>query len=917
MLAGRDEEIQALDALFHDCAAGRGLVAVIRGPVASGKTTLLRALAERAVAAGAIFLSAVASRAERGLQLGVLDQLFRDSQLPAAVTSRVAELLESHAPADERAEPEPGTVSPALARVFDGLLEVLADLSQQRPLVIAVDDMQCADVATLHFLSYLARRAGTSPILTVLTECAGTLPTHRQLHAEMLRQGNCRCVTLAPLSPANVARLLAEHVGTETARHLASACHAMTGGNPLLVNALREDSRISAGGSPAELAPGPAFRSAVVTCLHRYEPDTAELGQAVAVLGEDGTLNLLAEMLAVSPESAGQGIDALTTSGLLESGRFRHEQARQAVLSQMTADERATMHGSAARTLYRTGAPPATLARHLVAAHRIGTRWAVAALQEAADQALADGEAGLAIDYLRRAERECVDDRQCAAIRFSLARAEWPIDPECAARHLPDLVTDARTGKLGVDCLGELAYYLLWAGDTGSAAEILAALDLGSVNAAPRPGFASQHPALWSPREFLYPDLVARARRKVRDAKASAPAAARPQPPPALVPVPAMKNGEAAVTGAERILAERGLNDPTLASITTALMTLICEDMLDRAASWCSQLLQESDVPDGNPLWHAVLTALSAMIETRLGNLPTAQAYAQTALNSLTRKAWGVAVGGPLSSLVLAASASSKHEDAAGCLRTPVPEAMFGTIYGLLYLSARGEYFLATGRPQSALADFTDCGNRMSRWGLDLPGLVPWRIKAAEAQLALGDNLQARELSRAQLAQARTRFPRTRGISLRVLAMTSHPTKRIALLRESAEVLRDAGARLELAHTFTELSNAHLALGEHGRAQWAARQARNLAERCGAQAPQTAFGKMDPDKRKPGDGVDSGLLTQLSDAEQRVAMLAAYGYTNGQIAHKLFITVSTVEQHLTRVYRKLGVAGRSELPIEV
>ena len=58
------------------------------------------------------------------------------------------------------------------------------------------------------------------------------------------------------------------------------------------------------------------------------------------------------------------------------------------------------------------------------------------------------------------------------------------------------------------------------------------------------------------------------------------------------------------------------------------------------------------------------------------------------------------------------------------------------------------------------------------------------------------------------------------------------------------------------------------------------------------------------------------MLALLSDAEQRVAALAAYGYTNAQIAHKLHITVSTVEQHLTRVYRKLGVSGRAELPIE-
>jgi DNA-binding CsgD family transcriptional regulator len=51
----------------------------------------------------------------------------------------------------------------------------------------------------------------------------------------------------------------------------------------------------------------------------------------------------------------------------------------------------------------------------------------------------------------------------------------------------------------------------------------------------------------------------------------------------------------------------------------------------------------------------------------------------------------------------------------------------------------------------------------------------------------------------------------------------------------------------------------------------------------------------------------------LSDAERRVAELAAHGLTNREIARKLYITVSTVEQHLTRVYRKLGVRRRMEL----
>ena len=914
-LAGRDGEIEALDALFRDCAAGRGLVAVIRGPVGSGKTTLLRTFAERATATHPIFLDAVASRSERGLPLGIVDQLFRGTLLPDPIASRVAELLGSRSLIGQSAKPGPEAVSPGQARVFDGLLEVIVELAEDRPVVMTVDDMQYADVASLQCLSYLARRVGTSAILTVLTECTGTLPTDRLLHAEILRQGNCHCLPLAPLSLSAVARLLAEHAGADTARQLASACHAMTGGSPVLVNALCADSRMASAGTSDGLVPGPAFRSAVATCLHRYEPETVELGQAVAVLGEDATSALLGELLALSPESVAQGIDALCASGLLESGHFRHEQARQAVLGQMTAGERAGMHGRAARALYRTGAPSAALARHLVAAHRVGTRWAVAALQEAAEQALADGEADRAVYYLRRAESECIEDRQSAAIRFSLACAEWPIDPQCAARHLSELVADARVGLLDSEWLGPLAYCLLWVGDTDSAAEILTSLDLGSVNTATESVLPVTIP---SSLDFLYPDLARRARRMVADAKGSASATARPRPPQArLQPATVIIENEAIAIGAERILAERSRSDPTLASITTALLALICEDRLDRAATWCGMLLREAGASRGNPLQHAVLTACSAIIETRRGNLPTAENHARTALRLLTNKGWGVAIGGPLSSLLLATTASGKHEEAAACLRTPVPEAMFGTIYGLLYLYARGEYYLATERPQAALADFTDCGNRMITWGLDFPGLVPWRTKAAEAHLVMGDGGPARELSKAQLAHAGSRFPRTRGISLRALALTSHPAKRTALLRESAEVLRDTGAWLELAYTFTELSKAHLALDDHGRAHWAARQARNLTERCGAQVPDTALGKIDLDQGEPGDRVDTRPVAQLSEAEQRVAMLAAYGYTNGQIATKLFITVSTVEQHLTRVYRKLGVAGRAELPIEV
>ena len=56
---------------------------------------------------------------------------------------------------------------------------------------------------------------------------------------------------------------------------------------------------------------------------------------------------------------------------------------------------------------------------------------------------------------------------------------------------------------------------------------------------------------------------------------------------------------------------------------------------------------------------------------------------------------------------------------------------------------------------------------------------------------------------------------------------------------------------------------------------------------------------------------------KLSDSERRVAVLAARGMTNREISTELFITVSTVEQHLTRVYKKLDITSRQELPLHI
>jgi DNA-binding CsgD family transcriptional regulator len=371
---------------------------------------------------------------------------------------------------------------------------------------------------------------------------------------------------------------------------------------------------------------------------------------------------------------------------------------------------------------------------------------------------------------------------------------------------------------------------------------------------------------------------------------------------------------ETALVAAEQILEGCRLDDPMLPPITAALTALICADQLDRAAFWCHLLLDEA-TDRGVPTWQAVLRATGAMIEVRRGNMPAAQTHAQAALSLLSPRAWGVPIGAPLAAMVLATTAMGKDDEAAEYLRMPVPDAMFETPFGLMYLRARGRHYLSTNRLHAALADFQSCGERMIAWGLDLPAILPWRTEAAQAYLKMGKSAEARELVDEQLARLGRGHYRTRGISLRVLAMTTQPKQKPALLREAVDLLRESGDRLELAHAFADLSLAHRSLGEGNRADMSAWRAYHLAEQCSAEPLKRTL--QSRTSTTPEHSGDANRIVQLSAAERQVAALAAHGYTNRQVASKLHVTVSTVEQHLTRVYRKLRVSCRADLPTEL
>jgi hypothetical protein len=300
----------------------------------------------------------------------------------------------------------------------------------------------------------------------------------------------------------------------------------------------------------------------------------------------------------------------------------------------MPADRRAAMNRRAAMVLHDHGAAASILARHLLAADRMDVPWAAPLLQEAAEQALADGQMSMAISYLRRAQEECADAEQRATTRFMLTRAQWRVDPAPAARYLPELVTAVRAGTLGSGLAPALVPYLLWQGRPGDAAEALAAAERPADGVAalppPGPGGAPAGPAaglragqLWL--DCSYPGhagpagLGERVPGRPRRPAVPVTSASTPQSlkgAAMLARALAGELGAKTLIAAEQILEASRLDDSALPTITAALIALICADQPDRAAFW-GQLLLDDATERGVPTWQAVLRATCASIEVR------------------------------------------------------------------------------------------------------------------------------------------------------------------------------------------------------------------------------------------------------------------------------------------------------------
>jgi len=921
-LIARDDELNALRDSFADCARGAGRIVMIRGLVGMGKTTLLHAFAEQAARADAVVLTATCSSAERDLPLSAVAQLFCHARIPADYRARFAAALDQgRRECEDAAGQDDAMLRKVRARTARGLLDVLLDMAEEAPVVIGVDDVQHMDEGSLQVVLYFALRTQTARILMILGESTNVTSRYPELRSEITRLPHHRRVRLSPLSPRHVIRVLAESLDGAAARAIAAETHRVSGGNPLLVRGLIEDCLTGAdpeSGTAPRVAAGPAYGDAALELLRRAGQDALRVARAVAVFADPPPVPLVARLLGLSTHAVRHTVDMLTVAGVFEADRFRGESARSAVLDDMAAQDLATMRLLAAELLHQTGAAATVVASYLLAAGRAPHRWAVHVLRDEAAHALDDGRFDAALDCLDLAHASSSDARERAVIAASRARMESRQHPWVASRRFPQLTDSIAEGHLrGREAIA-VVHDLLWHGRFDAARAALRSLAESSRSVDAQGAAELQACRLWL--ACTYPPLLAAA------------------PPPA----PAMASGTGLDTGLDTVL---GAMDPHLHAVAlsaellanmprqeialeaervlrncrpheaahypvlAALEILLWTGHLDGAGRWCRALLGSAAVARG-ALAQASLARVQADLALRRGDPVAAAALGRHALWHVPPRGWGVGIGAPLATLILANTATKNYSEAARHLNESVPTEMHHSRFGLPYRHARGHYYLATGHVHAALRDFQVCGELMRKWDIDQPSYVPWRTDLAQALVALGRNAEAMALAEEELARIGAARSRARGIGLRVLAATVPAKQRLPFLIESAEMLEECGDRLQLATALTDLSDAYHAAGKAARARGVRRRAARVADACGV--PRSAETGPTSQSERANAPVGAGTLTA---AERRVATLAGQGYTNREVAQKLYLSVSTVEQHLSRVYRKLNVNRRAELPV--
>ncbi|GGK78695.1 helix-turn-helix transcriptional regulator [Sphaerisporangium melleum] len=441
-MRGREPEWHIVNRLLRAAEHGGGGTLLIEGEPGAGKSLLLAEAAAQAARQG--FLLAVAGAT------GAATHPERD-ETPGGDARPEA--------ADPRAR--------ALRRLRARLSRGTAD----HPVLVGLDDLQCADAATLAALRTLHARLGASRAVWLLsrsvtpagytcrTASGAGWPARRQagtgggspsrtwaaegsdhLFRSLERQGAVR-LPLRPLAEEAVAAVAADVLGAVPRPDLLAGA-AGAGGNPFLLvellNGLREEGAVEIHGGRAGLTRPPEpprrVRALVRSRLCALSREARQLVEVSAVLGRRFSPEDAAELVGTTPAALLPAVEEALDAGLVtatdDTLEFRHELVWRAVVAELPPPMRHALHHQIGRILLGRGGAPARAAGHLIEGTRPGDTRTLADLDHAITEVLAttpDAAADLAV----------------LAVELS-----DPADPGRPARLLTAVEATTRAGRL-------------------------------------------------------------------------------------------------------------------------------------------------------------------------------------------------------------------------------------------------------------------------------------------------------------------------------------------------------------------------------------------------------------------------------------------------------------------------------------
>jgi DNA-binding CsgD family transcriptional regulator len=908
-LLGRHAEREAIDELVAAARDGLSGVLMLTGEPGIGKTRLLEYAAAAAADLTVIWLTGVESETQLGF--GALHRLLRP------FLDRVPGLPAPQRDALSAAFGLSGTEPPDRYLVGLATLTVLSGVAADQPVLCLVDDVHWLDRESAEALAFTARRLHADSLAFIFAgrpeaarpEAGGTpafaaLAVHR----------------LSGMESLDARALLALGVEGSLDPTVADRLVVGTGGNPLALIELTVQL------SPEQLA-GVAPLPARLPVSRMLD---AHFRAAISALPADARTLLL--LIAAAPaddapliwRAAGRlgltarAADAAVARGILTREprpAFRHPLIRSAVYADADPGQRRQVHAALAAACDSVGDAERS-AWHRAEAAAGADDQVAAGLEAAAELARTrGGYSEQALFLSRAAELTAAPERRAERLLAAAdahlisgdpAAAEIMLD--MAAAHLNDPVPRARA--LRTRALIEMFHVRV----ANVPAMLLDAVtELGAQD----PGmtwellFQAMHAALMARERVTGATLV-------DVAKATAAAWHDPDAPDwnagLLMEGLAHRVAEGHAQGAPvlRTALARLRASAELKEIGTPISVLVS---LASDELWDIDSLRElADRLATVNRRHGALYALgmtllvAAQAEIVAGRFAEADAYYAQADDFFA--ATGFPADGAVNRAQLLAWSGREEE-----LRAALAGiANLADSFGLGHMLEMGLHALAVldlglGRYQSALdhalAIFRDDPPAVGN--LVLPLIVEAGVRTGHHEAAAA--ALARMAERAQSAGTLWGL----GLLARCQALMSADEHAEARYRDSVQLLSQVPVALDLAHTRLLFGEWLRRRRRRGEARAHLRAAHQLFDSCGAvpfaeraRAELLATGEQVRKRTVPAP-------SDLTPQERQVAILAASGSTNAEIASRLFITVSTVEFHLNKVFRKLGISSRRQI----